>query len=55
MHRIAHTYIQPGSLHFNAKVERLRRIDAEESHCMLAAVIVDDTGALNDELREWED
>lgn len=52
---IAHTYIKPASPHLNGKVERLHRIDAEESYRMLAGVVIDDTGNLNEKLREWED
>ncbi|MFJ4321481.1 integrase core domain-containing protein, partial [Streptomyces lavendulae] len=52
---IAHTYIKPASPHLNGKVERSHRIDAEEFYRMLAGVVIDDTGAFNDKLREWED
>ncbi|MDH6123077.1 transposase InsO family protein [Kitasatospora sp. GAS204A] len=52
---IAHTYIKPASPHLNGKVERSHRIDAEEFYRMLAGVVIDDTGVLNDKLREWED
>ncbi|MFJ3204784.1 integrase core domain-containing protein [Streptomyces sp. NPDC086989] len=53
--RIAHTYIKPASPHLNGKVERSHRIDAEEFYRMLAGVVMDDTGVLNEKLREWED
>ncbi|MFD9688956.1 IS481 family transposase [Kitasatospora sp. NPDC059088] len=52
---IAHTYIKPASPHLNGKVERSHSIDAEEFYRMLAGVVIDDTGALNEKLREWED
>ncbi|MCX4635013.1 IS481 family transposase [Streptomyces sp. P9-2B-2] len=52
---IAHTYIKPASPHLNGKVERSHRIDAEEFYRMLAGVVIDDTGKLNEKLREWED
>ncbi|GLW04166.1 hypothetical protein Slala05_77960 [Streptomyces lavendulae subsp. lavendulae] len=52
---IAHTYIKPASPHLNGKVERSHRIDAEEFYRMLAGVVIDDTGVLNEKLREWED
>ncbi|MEU9147265.1 integrase core domain-containing protein [Streptomyces sp. NPDC048349] len=52
---IAHTYVKPASPHLNGKVERSHRIDAEEFYRMLAGVVIDDTGELNDKLREWED
>ncbi|KPI07695.1 Integrase catalytic region [Actinobacteria bacterium OV450] len=50
---IAHTYIKPASPHLNGKVERSHRIDAEEFYRMLAGVVIDDTGVLNEKLREW--
>ncbi|MFG2919878.1 IS481 family transposase [Kitasatospora sp. NPDC048298] len=52
---IAHAYIKPASPYLNGKVERSHRIDAEEFYRMLAGVVDDDTGVLNDKLREWED
>ncbi|MEV0375638.1 transposase family protein [Streptomyces sp. NPDC050636] len=52
---IAHTYIKPASPHLNGKVERSHRIDAEEFYRKLAGVVIDDTGELNEKLREWED
>ena len=41
--------------HVNGKVERSRRIDAEEFCRLLDGVVEDDTGLFNQKLKEWED
>jgi transposase InsO family protein len=52
---MAHTYIKPASPHLNGKVERSHRIDGEEFYRMLDGVVIDDAGAYNSKLQEWED
>ena len=39
--------------HVNGKVERSRRIDAEEFCRLLDGVVEDDTGLFNQKLKEW--
>lgn len=52
---IQHVYIKPRTPRLNGKVERSRRIDAEEFYRMLEGVVIDDAQVFNDKLREWED
>jgi transposase InsO family protein len=52
---IAHTYIKPRTPRLNGKIERSRRIDAEQFYRLLDGVIIDAAEVFNDKLREWED
>jgi transposase InsO family protein len=52
---IAHTCIKPRTPRLNGKVERSRRIDAEDFYRPLDGVIIDDAEIFNDKLREWGD
>lgn len=52
---IGQTYIRPATPRLNGEVERSHRIDAEEFYWLLDGVLIDDAGAFNDKLREWED
>jgi transposase InsO family protein len=53
--RIGHRYIRLATPWLNGKVERSHRIDTEEFYRLLDGAVIDDTGLLNDRLREWED
>ena len=52
---IGHTYIRPATPRLNGKVERSRRIDAEEFYRLIDGAVIDGAGVFNDELRQWED
>jgi len=43
---IGHVYIKPATPRLNGKVERSRRIDAEEFYWMLDGVVIDDIAAV---------
>jgi transposase InsO family protein len=52
---LQHIYIKPRTPRLNGKVERSHRIDAEEFYRLLDGVVIDDSQAFDDKLREWED
>lgn len=53
---IRHVDIRPRAPHFNGKVERSHRIDAQEFYQLLdQGGVTDDIHLFNEKLREWED
>jgi transposase InsO family protein len=51
---IGHVSIRPATPRLNGKVCE-DRIDTEEFYRLLDGVVLDDLGAFNDKLKEWED